>query len=153
MVATWLASAGYTTGLVGKYLNGYGRNNTSFPSDNPTCVPPGWTDWQALTEPTIGRVYDYELNDNGVLIDYGSAPADYQTDVLASRAVDFLTGLPGAEGGIDVPFFLWIATPVPHQETIGGALLASGSNAGDRPPRSHQLSTCAGQRCRDLETF
>ena len=41
----WLRSAGYRTGLVGKYLNGYGANNTGSPKDDPTYIPPGWNDW------------------------------------------------------------------------------------------------------------
>jgi len=118
-VATWLADAGYATGFVGKYLNGYGRNSSgSDPSDDPTYIPPGWTDWQALTEPTLNRVYNYQINDNGALINYGSAPADYQTDVLAQRAVAFLTELPGTATHIDAPFFLWIAPLAPHSETM-----------------------------------
>jgi arylsulfatase A-like enzyme len=32
----WLRRAGYSTALVGKYLNGYGQ-------DDPTEIPPGWT--------------------------------------------------------------------------------------------------------------
>src|SRR5688572_28974363 len=38
-LAVWLRDAGYRTGLVGKYLNGY---------LDPTYVPPGWESWKAL---------------------------------------------------------------------------------------------------------
>jgi N-acetylglucosamine-6-sulfatase len=38
-LAVWLRRAGYTTGMVGKYLNGYrGRS-----------VPPGWTDFEGCS--------------------------------------------------------------------------------------------------------
>src|SRR3990170_377295 len=37
-LATWLRGAGYSTGLLGKYLNGYW--------DAPTYVPPGWDRWR-----------------------------------------------------------------------------------------------------------
>jgi len=36
----WLRDAGYATGHVGKYLNGYGE-------ENPRQVPPGWQEWYA----------------------------------------------------------------------------------------------------------
>jgi N-acetylglucosamine-6-sulfatase len=38
-VATWLNAAGYTTGLMGKYLNGYGDRHAT------TYVPPGCDMW------------------------------------------------------------------------------------------------------------
>lgn len=38
-VATWLDDAGYTTGCVGKYLDGYGKGHTT------TYAPPGWDKW------------------------------------------------------------------------------------------------------------
>ena len=41
-VATWLQDAGYTTGLIGKYLNGYPNEA------DPTYVPPGWDEWDRL---------------------------------------------------------------------------------------------------------
>jgi N-acetylglucosamine-6-sulfatase len=44
-LAVWLQRAGYATGIVGKYLNGYGR-------DNPYEVPPGWTDFEGLLGPS-----------------------------------------------------------------------------------------------------
>src|SRR4029450_8876231 len=59
----WLQAAGYRTGLVGKYLNGYGLDLDSSPKDDPTYIPPGWNDFQALM--TYG-MYGYKLTDNGV---------------------------------------------------------------------------------------
>jgi len=41
-LATRLQDAGYSTGLFGKYLNGYGATTV------PTTVPPGWEDWFAF---------------------------------------------------------------------------------------------------------
>ncbi len=37
-IATLLQEEGYRTGLFGKYLNGYGK-------EDPTYVPPGWDEW------------------------------------------------------------------------------------------------------------
>lgn len=111
-VATWLQAAGYRTGLVGKYLNGYGLDLSPSPKDDPTYIPPGWDDWQAVTVPD--KLYDYTINDNGTLVMYGSAPADYGTDVTALRAVDFINE---AEASDAQPFFLLVSAQAPHQET------------------------------------
>ena len=106
----WLKAKGYRTGLVGKYINGYGTNETSSPKDNPSYIPPGWDDWQALIG--IG-MYDYNLSDNGVVVAYGSAPSDYQTDVLKGRALDFIED---AEAQDSKPFFLVVTPFAPHLE-------------------------------------
>jgi arylsulfatase A-like enzyme len=119
-LATWLQSSGYRTGLVGKYFNNYGSgNDPSTPVDDLHYVPPGWTDWQALVDDAVdGRrsfqMYDYTINDNKDLVRYGTAPADYQTDVLARRAREFIED---AERINDAqPFFLLVAPVAPHVE-------------------------------------
>src|SRR5262245_63213823 len=38
-IGTWLKAAGYMTGYMGKYLNGYPD------AHNKTYVPPGWDEW------------------------------------------------------------------------------------------------------------
>src|SRR4051812_43519271 len=75
----WLQRAGYATGVVGKYLNGYGR-------DNPYVVPPGWTDFEGLLGPSTYHFYGYTINVNGVL----SRDRGYQTDAITRRSVDFI---------------------------------------------------------------
>jgi hypothetical protein len=82
-VATWLAAAGYRTGFVGKYLNEY----------TGTYIPPGWDRWSAFTNAAGGGggYYNYTLNTDGTLIDYGAASTDYSTDVLATQASRFVT--------------------------------------------------------------
>jgi N-acetylglucosamine-6-sulfatase len=57
-VATRLQSAGYRTGLFGKYLNGY----------NTTEVPPGWDRWFAHVNGI--DYYDYQINDDGTIKHY-----------------------------------------------------------------------------------
>ena len=54
----WLQRAGYTTTLVGKYLNGYGVTD-------PNERPPGWDDWYALVGKSAYHPYDYQMNRNG----------------------------------------------------------------------------------------
>jgi arylsulfatase A-like enzyme len=97
----WLQAAGYHTGQVGKYLNGYGVND-------PTLVPPGWDELNAIS----GGVsfYDYKLNSNGTLSTYGEDPASYVDDVITGKALDFLSR--NAAG--DQPFFLYVAYKAPH---------------------------------------
>jgi N-acetylglucosamine-6-sulfatase len=106
----WLQAAGYRTGLVGKYLNGYGLDLDSSPKDDPTYIPPGWNDFQALM--TYG-MYGYKLTDNGVIVTYGSAPPDYQTDVLKGRALNFIAE---SEAHDSQPWFLLVTPFAPHLE-------------------------------------
>lgn len=101
-IATWLSKAGYATSLLGKYLNGY-------PDGAKLDVPPGWSDWHV----EIGNGYankNYQLNENGAARKYGSAPADYMTDVLKERAVEFMRRSMASR----TPFYLEVATFAPH---------------------------------------
>lgn len=98
-IACWTQAAGYRTGLIGKYLNGYGRAKSK------TYIPPCWNYWWALTTPF--RYYDYEVNDNGTIETYGSADEDYQEDVVSGLAQQFIASS-------TQPFFLWITGIAPH---------------------------------------
>src|SRR5262249_27638194 len=100
----WLHDAGYETALVGKYLNDY----TVYGNH---AVPAGWSDWVALDSRPEERYYDYTLNENGRLVQYGKAPEDYSTDVLGSKAVSFVRSAKG-------PFFLYFAPVAPHLPAI-----------------------------------
>jgi arylsulfatase A-like enzyme len=98
--ATALQAAGYRTGMMGKYLNGYQ------PTDP---VPPGWSEWDVA-----GNGYpefDYSLNENGHVVKYGDQPADYLTDVLNRKGQDFI----GQSAKAGKPFMLELATFTPHQ--------------------------------------
>ncbi|HET7555263.1 MAG TPA: sulfatase [Gaiellaceae bacterium] len=100
-IATVLHRAGYTTGLVGKYLNGYGAS-----AGDARYVPPGWDSWTAFLGGT--SYYDYRLVDHGHVERYGRGGSAYSTDVLARKAVQFAaTARP--------PFFLEFAPFAPHQ--------------------------------------
>lgn len=101
-VATWLQEAGYTTALMGKYLNGYGKGDSDY-------VPPGWDRWLAFATNAGGggKYYDYKLSDDGDEVAYGDGPEDHSTEVLATEAVDFICRTTG-------PFFLLYAPYAPH---------------------------------------
>jgi arylsulfatase A-like enzyme len=99
----WLREAGYRTILVGKYLNRYGRRD-------PTEVPPGWTDWHGLIDPTASHYYGFTINDNGHPHTYGPKPSNYQTDVLTGKAVRLIRSASRGQA----PFFMWTTYFAPH---------------------------------------
>ena len=94
-----LQKSGYTTGFMGKYLNGYQ------PTDP---VPPGWNEWDVAGNgyPEFG----YTLNQDGKQQSYGHDPSDYLVDVLSSKAGSFIDS--SASSG--KPFMLEVATFAPH---------------------------------------
>jgi arylsulfatase A-like enzyme len=111
----WMHDAGYRTIHVGKYLNGYGQD-----ANDPAYVPPGWDEWNAATLNTTQSVYDYVLNRNGNLVNYGATEAEFKQDVFSDLAVDAINR--NAPGG---PFFMGVMYTAPH----GG-----GPNPNPHPP-------------------
>jgi N-acetylglucosamine-6-sulfatase len=103
-LANWLHRAGYETALVGKYLNDYSL-------DGHDAIPSGWDDWQAMDSVPLEKYYDYNVNENGRIVHYGTKPADYSTDVLTQRALAFLRSA-------RKPFFLYFAPVAPHLPAI-----------------------------------
>lgn len=99
-IATWLSDAGYRTVLLGKYLNGYPVT---------THVPPGWAEWYAVAGGL--NFFNYRLNENGVVTQHGSSEEDYLTDVLSTKANDFIQ----RSSSDGQPFFMYIAPFAPHQ--------------------------------------
>jgi N-acetylglucosamine-6-sulfatase len=110
ILPAWLQQAGYRTGHVGKYLNGYGVADLGSP---PTEVPVGWDYWEVPADHTEYQMYGYLLNQNGELHRYGYQAADYQTDVLSDKAAAFLRAEPSGR-----PFFLSVAPVAPHGEGV-----------------------------------
>lgn len=101
-IATRLDAAGYTTGLFGKYLDGYQHAAVT------GVVPPGWDRWVAFVH---SGYYDYTLTFDGRLRSYGTAPNEYSTAVLVEEAVDFVEGTDG-------PLFLELALAAPHAPAL-----------------------------------
>lgn len=102
----WLNEAGYRTALYGKYLNNYPVNAGQ------NYVPPGWTDWAAFlgTDYEGDLYFNYTLNENGALVEYGGAPEDYSTDVIRDKSLAFIEDSVEA----DSPFFLFVSVYAPH---------------------------------------
>jgi arylsulfatase A-like enzyme len=105
-LATALDAAGYRTALFGKYLNGY-----PLPTDR-TYIPPGWDRWFAPITDSAYQSYDYEVNDDGVIRQYGQAEGDYITDVLVGQTVDFIQET--AAVSPSTPFFAALMVYAPH---------------------------------------
>jgi N-acetylglucosamine-6-sulfatase len=103
----WLQAAGYVTGHIGKYLNGYGEVDS-------LKIPPGYTEWYGSLGKSAYNYYDYKVNQNGVVVSHGSSPDQYQSDFYTRKAVDFIgrRGRTAAAGG--KPFFLFVTYLAPH---------------------------------------
>jgi len=104
--ATALQAKGYRTAMLGKYLNGY--QPADHQGGTEPYVPPGWSEWDVAGNgyPEFG----YKLNENHQVVPYGSAPADYLTDVLAGKGANFIADSARAH----TPFMLELATFAPH---------------------------------------
>jgi N-acetylglucosamine-6-sulfatase len=129
-LAVWLRRAKYRTGMVGKYLNGYGiEDGLVEPVSDAREIPPGWSQWFALTSGSDQRRYQYKLNENGKLRYYGNGGSNYVTDVLSSKT-NFLIRqwAPNPK-----PFFLWFNPTAPH----GQAGVPFGSTRDPEPALRH----------------
>lgn len=109
--AVQLKNAGYHTGYIGKYLNGYGSGGSP-----PTSIPPGYSWWNGM--PGYGA-YKYiqtatkpgfSINNNGTIETY-PAPF-YQTDVLFAKALEYLA----ERASRSEPFALFVNPLANHQE-------------------------------------
>ena len=120
-IGTRLQEAGYQTAFFGKYLNQYTQAD-------PTHVPPGWDEWYGKLNEQ--RLYDYQINENGEEVSYGSAEEDFFTDVLSGQATDFVR----RAAPEDQPFFAYVAPTAPH-EPATPAERHKGVFAGEEVPR------------------
>jgi N-acetylglucosamine-6-sulfatase len=115
--AYWLKEAGYYTGHIGKYINGYGMYNRRVPR-----IPSGWSEWHGTSDPSTYQMYGYRMNSivNGKVKSkvygdfYVEDEKNYLTDVETKKAVSFL----GRQKKHKQPFFLQVAYLAPHVETV-----------------------------------
>lgn len=119
-VATSLRDAGYRTGFVGKYLNGYGIDRSRVTGEHSwRYVPAGWTDWYATVQrpsrletryPTGGTYHYFHtiFNVNGRTDD--THKGEYQTNVLGR----FSRKLVNEYSRAKEPFFLFLSALAPH---------------------------------------
>lgn len=106
VVGNLLKRQGYQTAYIGKYLN-------SYPEDDVTYVPVGWDYWASSASHGLAgsAYYNYKLNINGKVFEFGNTPSDYRTDVEANLAKFFLRSARGK-------FLLIISPFAPHTPTI-----------------------------------
>jgi N-acetylglucosamine-6-sulfatase len=120
-IGTRLQEAGYQTAFLGKYLNQYTQAD-------PTHVPPGWDEWYGKLQEQ--QLYDYEINENGEEVSYGSEEEDFFTDVLSWQATNFVR----RAAPEDQPFFAYVAPTAPHGPATP-AERHKGAFAGEEAPR------------------
>lgn len=122
-LGVWLQRAGYRTAWVGKYLNHFGADGDIDP-------PPGWSRWVV---PVFGiyEMFDHRLDEDGEVVEYGDSDEDYQTDVLAEKAAEFVDESAPRRR----PFFLMLAPVAPHEESDK---TAEGATRNPRPAPRHE---------------
>ncbi|MFC4147973.1 sulfatase [Micromonospora mangrovi] len=106
-IATWLQGAGYRTGFFGKYLNGYPNGAPSS-----TYIPPGWDRWFSPNGGSPYSEYNYDVNDDGTTVHYGSGPSDYGVDVVSRKLTTFIRNTTTTYP--NKPFFTYVTPYVPH---------------------------------------
>ncbi|MGH9026142.1 MAG: sulfatase-like hydrolase/transferase [Acidimicrobiia bacterium] len=97
-IATWLQTAGYRTGLVGKYIN-------RFPFGKSARARPGWETWRVFTNPGY---FAYTITRDAT--GRRRHPSTYSTDFLTRAAVKFISKV--AED--PRPFMLLVGYNAPH---------------------------------------
>lgn len=100
-IATWLHAARYQTAFIGKYLNGYTKQDG---------FEPGWDIWN----PTIGGVYryfEYTMLNNGVHRYYDDL---HNVDLLGQQTAEYISSFSEQ----DEPFFIWASHVAPHSACV-----------------------------------
>lgn len=100
-----LKDAGVSTGMIGKFINGYTPGSGTQPS--------GWT-YGWITGDSDYYSYSVNYHDSpgpNTILSYGAAESDYATDQTASHAAEFID-LYGDPAG--PPIFGWVAPQAPH---------------------------------------
>jgi len=121
---TYLSQSGYRTAMIGKYLNGYGKQEPAQPIY-------GWTDGFVFTDDlNYYKGYDYKVlswNGGSPVNDttwkvaekgekrFGNKENDYSTDVLTASAISFLQK---TEEKDEQPFFLFLTPTAPHIQLL-----------------------------------
>jgi arylsulfatase A-like enzyme len=97
-VATWLSHQGYSTALVGKYMNGY----------DASYKPPGWSYWYAKADASTSGE---KVRENDHVIDFAGKPGNWG-DRFKARSMDYLDRK--TDQASDGPFALFFWTGQPH---------------------------------------
>ena len=106
----WLDSAGYRTGLFGKDRTTPWQDE-KMPSQKDLPVPPGWDEYFAVITAAGYNGFGYTADHNGTKEFYGTAEADYATDVLHRKVTTFID----SSLAVGSSFFAYMAPFAPHQ--------------------------------------
>lgn len=167
--ATRLDAAGYRTGFVGKYTNGF-SDLWSHGVDEP-YIPPGWDDFKVFDDTHGVAQTRFSMIENGVTVSYDTEDPPYSSDVLARHALAFIDA--AAASPSEAPFALWVSTTAPHYPLEPAARHRGSFNrlrfvrypstfeedVSDKPPwirsravpRSFETGVALNQRRRQLE--
>src|SRR5919107_947906 len=104
-LATRLSTAGYRTGLFGKYFPSY---------DGSSKPQQGWDDWFGWYGDNNANYYNWSVNDNGTHRRYGNTASDYSTEVISREAQSFIDTSVDPNVGQGKPFFAWVGVSAPH---------------------------------------
>jgi arylsulfatase A-like enzyme len=131
----WLQRGGYTTGLVGKYLNNY-------PWGGPSFVPPGWDRWFAKENADESTAYyDYDVADQGTCGTTAPSPTCTRPTSSATPRTGSSSRAPS-----DRPWFLYFAPNAPHLPWIPAPRYADVSSMPPPPmPSLEEMNDVAGK--------
>jgi len=108
-IAVWMQEAGYRTGYLGKYLNGYSNLEPS------GVVPPGWSDWAVFLAKDVSEdrgnllyFFNFSMSENGTVVEYPKTKYNFGADIVTDKAVNFIND------ARDEPFFLIVSYYNPH---------------------------------------
>ena len=115
-LATALSAVGYRTGLVGKYVNGYGVMRSRV-ADRPSAryVPPGWSEWRASLDNGTPGVHGGTISYNDIAFNVNgridnSHHGQYSSDVIGNFSVATAEQFARSTR----PFFLFVNYVAPH---------------------------------------
>jgi arylsulfatase A-like enzyme len=111
----FLKQAGYKTAIFGKYINGVENDTLHTLNYAPS---PGWDEFVVGTNHAYYVGYNYVLSNwnsetQNLTYDYhGVKPADYFTDVLRDKSLNFIDR--ARDDGYKDPLFMYVAVSAPH---------------------------------------
>lgn len=138
-----LHGAGYRTGYLGKYVNGYRLGDRGF------TVPDGRNSWDEWHVADGGGYNEYKyrltryIREKGVR-SIGNGKGRYLVDVLVARAGNFIDSSAGK------PFFLQVAPFSPHSGRQPGEPRFPAAKR-DRPGGQFRHGDCGGVDCRKVD--
>ncbi|KAG2497998.1 hypothetical protein HYH03_004257 [Edaphochlamys debaryana] len=125
---TQLQSAGYSTHLIGKFLN-------EFNAGPGQRCPRGFDVLDALVEPYVYMYYGPAFSKNcGPMVKHGFD--EYSTDLIRDKAVEYIR----QAATVDKPFFMQLTPIAPHRSCWGGGESEGKMCGGPEPAARHRKS-------------